>query len=351
MHHSKTCYTEEVRAIRDGGAICRRGNAKAWTLIWVAWLGVVQGALAQAVNTDVASDISAARFDALNSTLNPQTKVASAYAYWEETGTEGAAAKYFKFTATGLINYNSNPASVDAEAIGDWNANPDLTLDFKKKILDQIILQATLDANTNRFLSMTSGNRDELSLQTKISYSDANQFFQGWNHWGVVYLNNKLTGDYNTGFGGPQVKFDDLSLGYTNQYYFTGSITKKATPGNAENIVAFDVSAGRREASPSKKDGNYLQTKFSASHIFNDDWTLSFNPSAKVTYRDSPAQRATLWSNVLVLAYTPHWLTNLSGRSGEIDLLESYSKNFSPIETSNFAQKDAAVSIAVKWPF
>jgi hypothetical protein len=313
-----------------------------------AGLACVPAAAQSVLNTEVASDISASRFDALNSTLNPRTGEAAAFAYWEEGKDE--APKYFKFTATGLINYNSNPGSAESGAVGDWNANPDLTLDFKKQILDKVILQATLDANSNRFLSMTSGNVDEVSLQTKFSYSEAKRYFQGWNEWGVVYLNNKMTGDFNPGFGGPQVRFDDVSLGYTNQCYFTNS-RKAATPGNADNVVSFDFSAGRRQASPAKKNGDFLQAKFSVSHIFNDDWTLSFNPSAKVTYRDTPAVRATLWSNVLILAYTPQWLSTLGGRSGEIDFVESYAKNFSPIETSNFVQKDAAVSIAVKWPF
>ena len=42
------------------------------------------------------------------------------------------------------------------------------------------------------------------------------------------------------------------SLGYTNQYYFTRS-GKAVAPGDADNVVSFDVSAGRRQASPAKK--------------------------------------------------------------------------------------------------
>ena len=61
--------------------------------------------------------------------------------------------------------------------MGDWNANPDLTLDFKKQILDKIILQATLDANSKSVL-VDDIKTDEVSLQTKFSYSEAKRYFQ-----------------------------------------------------------------------------------------------------------------------------------------------------------------------------
>lgn len=329
----------------------RRAKPRTYIATICSLLACLQGAWAQSVrNPDVAADIYAARLDAVNSTLNSRTRESGAYVFWEQAGTEGGAPKYFTFTGAGLINYDSNPGAVATGAVGDWNVNPDLTLDFKKQILTKVMFTATLDANTNRYLSMTAGNRDEVSLQTKFLLSEEEPDFLAPDRWGFAYLNNKLTEDYNTGFGGPQVKFDDISVGYTNQYYFTRSF-KKATPGNADNFAAFDLSVGRRQASPSAKNGTYLQVKFTMSHTFNDDWALSFSPKAKVTYRDSPAQRATLWSNDLVLAYTPQWLSNLSGRAGEIDFTESYAKNFSPANTAAITDNNISVTIAVKWPF
>src|SRR5258708_34093036 len=107
---------------------------------------------------------------------------------------------------------------------------------------------ATVDCNNNRYFSMTAGNRGEVSLQTKFLLSEEEPDFLAPDRWGFAYLNNKLPEDYNTGFGGPQVKLDDIYVGYTNEYYFTRSF-KKVRLGKTDNFAALHWRVGRRQRS------------------------------------------------------------------------------------------------------
>jgi hypothetical protein len=325
---------------------------RAWRLLLAAVaLAASDGALAQtAQQFQVQSDINAARASAIDTTFS-RTGTAALQATY---GARGSCLSTFApkptsnwaVAAGAQTSYDSNPAPGTSDS-GDWHAHPDLKTGYQWQGPER--LEAVLDVNSDRYLSTSAANRDEASLQTKLSLSDGRDCTT-WNLF--FYLNNKYTDDFAPTFSQSTSRFDILTAGMSGSFPFRiirGAV-ERTSVGDSDYLLSFDLSAGRQQSMPTTLNGNIAVLSATLSASINDSWAMGLTPSLKATWRDSSAGHALLSANALVVKWTPA-VPDAFDRKLEIDLVETFSSNHSSTSGSSFTQNDIGPSLTWTWKF
>jgi hypothetical protein len=308
-----------------------------------------------APRADFQSDIFAARSDAVATTYATDGLDALSQRRDEMfrafvSKTPPAATTSFQGAVGTPLDYNTNPDQRPIGASADWHAHPDMSLTYKWQ--RSVTFQATLDVNSDRYLSTSSANVDEASLLTKLTFADR---YVSSDHWLSYhyYISNKATGDFGTFFSGPMNRIDDIALGIAAPFafHFPNGHIERSSAGDARLLISTDLSIGRRQASPSKGDGTFTRLQATFSHVVNDSWALGLGPSIKLTWRDAPARRDLLSVTTLVAKWTPA-VPAAHDRRLEIDFAATFAHNHSTRDASNFHQLDTGPSVtwALKFP-
>lgn len=293
------------------------------------------------------SDIDAARRLAIGNTPSERefTRIGSSTSPFACGSPPPAEPGSITLTAGTQVSYDSNPDPT-TRAPGDWHALPDLNAAYSRQ--GSVGLDAALDVNSNRYLSTTSQNFDEVALLTKISFTTG----QDCSHWNsFFYLNNLYSDDFATTFAHSTNRTDQLSLGRAGNYPFriTEGRIQRTTSGDADYAMGFDVNVGRQQSNSSSVNGTVANASLSLSHYFNDDWAASFTPKLKFTLLDSTGH-SWLATNNIVAKWTPP-IPNTFQRKLEIDFIESFTSNHPGGGEHPYSENDAGPSLTWTWKF
>jgi hypothetical protein len=293
------------------------------------------------------SDINAARRSAIDYTLTERdfARLGSRASPFQCGSPPPSEPGSVTLTAGSQVSYDSNP-DPSTRVTGDWHALPDVNAAYSWQ--GGVALDAALDLNSNRYLSATSQNFDEVALQTKISFTTG-QDCSRWNSF--FYFKNLISDDFATTFAHSTNRTDQLSLGAAGSYPFriTEGRLHRSTAGDADYVVSFDINVGRQESSSSSNNGTVANASLSLSHYFNDDWAASFTPSFKFTLLDSSGHSWLSTSN-LVVKWTPA-IPNTFQRKLEIDFTESFASHHPGAGQHAYTENDAGPSLTWTWKF
>jgi hypothetical protein len=293
------------------------------------------------------SDINAARRAAIEDTLTARefTRLGSRASPFQCGSLPPPEPGSVTLTAGSQVSYDSNP-DPSTRTSGDWHALPDLNAAYSWQ--GGVAIDAALDLNSNRYLSATSQNFDEVALETKISFTTG-QDCSWWNAF--FYVKNLISDDFATTFAHSTNRTDQLSFGAAGSYPFriTDGRVHRSSAGDADYVVSFDINAGRQQSSSSSNNGTVANVSLSLSHYFNDDWAASLTPQLKYTFLDSSGH-SWLSTNNLVVKWTPP-IPNTFQRKLEIDFTESFASHHPGAGQLSYTENDAGPSFTWTWKF